>query len=72
LPYHRQSFNVMKSKKDLSPRTAGAGAPASKSELLPGEATAAKFHRLTPEEHETRRSKAYKYITMDDILNGRT
>ena len=61
----------MKPKKHLSPHPAETASPASARKLLPGEATAAKFHCLTPEEHEARRSKAYTYIMMDDILNGR-
>ena len=61
----------MKSKKHLTPHPAEAAAPAPTRALLPGEATAAKFRLITAEEQEARRCKAYKYITMDDILNGR-
>ncbi len=71
LPRHRLISSIMKPKKHLSPTATEAAAPATTRELLPGEATAAKFRHITTEEQEARRSKAYKYITMDDIMSGR-
>ena len=52
----------MKPKKHLTPHPAETAAPAPARELLPGEATAAKFRLVPKEELEATRCKAYAYV----------
>ena len=52
----------MKPKKHLTPHPAETTSPAPARELLPCEATAAKFRSISKEELEDNRCKAYAYV----------